>query len=283
MRGRNRNGKGPNPMSRSYESNGPDVKIRGTASHIADKYVQLSRDAQSAGDPVSAQAYMQHAEHYYRLLALAQAQFQPNAVIVRADDEREEYEDDGSEHDGSDNGENGSEDNDAGAAPQPVAQDRDRDQNRDYQRPQGRDRFRGRDQGREREPYRGQETVPAPASAEIAPVTPPSDDTPADAEPAREPAPARGRGRPRSTPPVVVAPVDPSEQPQPRIERDAQPDLPAFITGAPARVETATADADADEGAARRGRRRRYGRAGRPEDGSDVGPSSADEAPASAE
>lgn len=80
-------GKGPNPLTRSYESNGPDVKIRGTAGTIADKYVQLSRDALSAGDPVSAENYMQHAEHYYRLLAAAQAQYQPHQTFVRADAE----------------------------------------------------------------------------------------------------------------------------------------------------------------------------------------------------
>ena len=51
-RGRNRN-KGPNPLTRTYESNGPDVKIRGTAQHIADKYAQLARDAQASGDPVA--------------------------------------------------------------------------------------------------------------------------------------------------------------------------------------------------------------------------------------
>jgi hypothetical protein len=77
MRGRNR-GKGghhhQNPLSRVYESNGPDVKIRGTASHIAEKYVQLARDAQSSGDPVAAENYYQHAEHYFRLIAAAQEQ-----------------------------------------------------------------------------------------------------------------------------------------------------------------------------------------------------------------
>ena len=52
MRGRNNRGgggKGPNPLSRSYESNGPDVKIRGTAQHVAEKYLQLARDAHSSG------------------------------------------------------------------------------------------------------------------------------------------------------------------------------------------------------------------------------------------
>ena len=73
MRGRNRP-KGPNPLTRSYESNGPDVKIRGTAQHIADKYAQLARDAQASGDPVAAENYFQHGEHYFRIISGAQEQ-----------------------------------------------------------------------------------------------------------------------------------------------------------------------------------------------------------------
>ena len=77
MRGRNPGRKGPNPLTRSYESNGPDVKIRGTAQHVAEKYLQLARDAQSSGDPVMAESYLQHAEHYFRIIAAAhQAQQQ---------------------------------------------------------------------------------------------------------------------------------------------------------------------------------------------------------------
>jgi Domain of unknown function (DUF4167) len=76
MRGRNNNHrKSQNPLTRVYESNGPDVKIRGTASHVAEKYMQLARDAQSSGDPVAAENYFQHAEHYFRLIAAAQEQF----------------------------------------------------------------------------------------------------------------------------------------------------------------------------------------------------------------
>lgn len=77
-RSRGRNRKGPSPLSRSYESNGPDVKIRGTASHIADKYTQLARDAHASGDTIAAENYHQHAEHYLRIIAAAQAQMQPN-------------------------------------------------------------------------------------------------------------------------------------------------------------------------------------------------------------
>ena len=68
----NNNRRGQNPMTRVFESNGPDIKIRGTASHVAEKYVQLARAARSSGDPVSAENYYQHAEHYFRLIASAQ-------------------------------------------------------------------------------------------------------------------------------------------------------------------------------------------------------------------
>ena len=83
MRGRNR--KSHNPLTRVYESNGPDVKIRGTASHIAEKYVQLARDAQSSGDPVAAENYLQHAEHYFRLIASAQEPFRQSQSFFRGE------------------------------------------------------------------------------------------------------------------------------------------------------------------------------------------------------
>ncbi|MEM7696014.1 MAG: DUF4167 domain-containing protein [Pseudomonadota bacterium] len=73
LRGRNRT-KNTNPLARSYESNGPDVKIRGSALQVADKYAQLARDAQSSGDRVMAENYFQHAEHYYRIVATAYEQ-----------------------------------------------------------------------------------------------------------------------------------------------------------------------------------------------------------------
>jgi hypothetical protein len=96
MRGRNR--KSHNPLTRVYESNGPDVKIRGTPSHIAEKYVQLARDSQTSGDPVSAENYNQHAEHYLRLIAAAQEQFRQTAPFFRPDgssDMRDDLGDDG--------------------------------------------------------------------------------------------------------------------------------------------------------------------------------------------
>ena len=95
MRGRSSGRKGPNPLTRSYESNGPDVKIRGTAQHVAEKYLQLARDAQSSGDLVMAESLLQHAEHYFRLIAAAQAaQGMPGYPRTQMDAEVEIDEDD---------------------------------------------------------------------------------------------------------------------------------------------------------------------------------------------
>ena len=100
MRGRggngNQNRKGPNPLTRNYESNGPDVKIRGSAQQIAEKYAMLARDAQSAGDRVMAENYLQHAEHYNRIIMAAQAQMPQHQIRdARDDDELDDEGDDG--------------------------------------------------------------------------------------------------------------------------------------------------------------------------------------------
>lgn len=69
-RGRNRgNGKRHIPVrNQTFESSGPEGKIRGTAQQVLDRYLALGRDASSAGDPIAAEGFFQHAEHYYRLL-----------------------------------------------------------------------------------------------------------------------------------------------------------------------------------------------------------------------
>ncbi len=99
MRGRNNNNnnnnrKGPNPLTRNYESNGPDVKIRGSAQQIAEKYATLARDAHSSGDRVMAENYLQHAEHYNRIIAAAQAQMPIQHMRDQRDDLDDENEDD---------------------------------------------------------------------------------------------------------------------------------------------------------------------------------------------
>lgn len=67
-RSRGRGRRQQNPVNRSYDSNGPDVRVRGTASQVYEKYQALARDAMSSGDRVMAENYQQHAEHYYRIL-----------------------------------------------------------------------------------------------------------------------------------------------------------------------------------------------------------------------
>lgn len=93
MRGRG-NRKGPNPLTRSYESNGPDVKIRGSAQQIAEKYTTLARDAQGSGDRVIAENYLQHAEHYNRIIAAAQGQQPAQVQRDHRDDSFDDEDDD---------------------------------------------------------------------------------------------------------------------------------------------------------------------------------------------
>ena len=71
--GHNNGGGGFNP-NRTFDSSGPEIKIRGSASHVYEKYLQLARDANSSGDRVTAENYLQHAEHYYRIMMAQQAQ-----------------------------------------------------------------------------------------------------------------------------------------------------------------------------------------------------------------
>ena len=158
MRNRNNNpnrndgnrGRGQNPMTRVFESNGPDIKIRGTASHVAEKYVQLARDARSSGDPVAAENYYQHAEHYFRLIAAAQEQFRQNQPQPRTENEMPA-------EDGDDESESfsnfGQEPGFVPVQPQPfVPRDNSqRDQQREGQPYQPRDQHPPREHGGQRE------------------------------------------------------------------------------------------------------------------------------------
>ena len=78
-RGRGRGRKAQNPLTKNYESNGPDVKIRGTAAHISEKYISLARDALASSDVVRHENYLQHAEHYNRIIMAAQENMQAAA------------------------------------------------------------------------------------------------------------------------------------------------------------------------------------------------------------
>ena len=151
MRGRNNGGghrKSQNPLTRVYESNGPDVKIRGTASHIAEKYIQLARDAQSSGDPVAAENYYQHAEHYFRLIAAAQEQQRQNQPYQQRPDNGDGRSDDNYEE---------GDDQPAYGALEPHAQrEQPQYQQRDYQQPNYQPR-QDRNQDRQDRPERNQD------------------------------------------------------------------------------------------------------------------------------
>lgn len=68
-RGRNNNNRRPsNNRSQVFDSNGPDVRIRGTAHQVNEKYLALAKDAASGGDLILAESYLQHAEHYQRMI-----------------------------------------------------------------------------------------------------------------------------------------------------------------------------------------------------------------------
>src|ERR1700759_119566 len=91
QRGRNRNGGGggnkpqQHNANRAFDSNGPEgIKVRGNAQHVFEKYQQLARDASSSGDRVLAENYLQHAEHYFRVIRVVQPT-RPVADIVGRD------------------------------------------------------------------------------------------------------------------------------------------------------------------------------------------------------
>ena len=75
-RSRGRGRRPQNNPNRTFDSSGPEIKIRGSAAHVYEKYLQMARDANSSGDRVMAENYLQHAEHYYRILAANQLQQQ---------------------------------------------------------------------------------------------------------------------------------------------------------------------------------------------------------------
>jgi hypothetical protein len=88
------------PLNRNhvFDSNGPDVRIRGTSQQLFEKYLQLGRDATSSGDRVMAEGYFQHAEHYFRILnAMNQAAQQNQPPQNGQYPQRRPYQDQGGE------------------------------------------------------------------------------------------------------------------------------------------------------------------------------------------
>jgi len=66
-RGRGNARRSNSPRNQTIESNGPDVRIRGSLNQVLDKYLTLARDASSSGDYIAAENFYQHAEHYQRI------------------------------------------------------------------------------------------------------------------------------------------------------------------------------------------------------------------------
>jgi hypothetical protein len=155
----NNNRRGQNPMTRVFESNGPDIKIRGTASHVAEKYVQLARDARSSGDPVAAENYYQHAEHYFRLIAAAQEQFRQNQPQARPDSEL-------IAEDGDEEGDNfssfGQEPGFVPVQQQPSMRDNSQREHQPYQRDQQQPREHHRDREHRSQPQYQPQPQPQP-------------------------------------------------------------------------------------------------------------------------
>ncbi|GLK51252.1 DUF4167 domain-containing protein [Maricaulis virginensis] len=166
QRGRGR--KSGNSANRSYESNGPEVKIRGNASQIYDKYLQLARDASSAGDRVRAENLYQHAEHYYRILQASQPRREPGQ-----DDNGDNAEANGDDEDNDDMsyGSNGGGSN-GGHSNNGSGNDQGGDREREPRRGRGRQRQqRPSDRGGEKEDPLGVVTPEAekPAAEEAKP------------------------------------------------------------------------------------------------------------------
>ena len=86
LKKKNRNrSRRPFSSSRLLESNGPDIKIKGSALQIVEKYISLSREYQSSGDPITAESYLQYAEHYQRIVDANDFKIQQNqANLLRS-------------------------------------------------------------------------------------------------------------------------------------------------------------------------------------------------------
>lgn len=212
MRGRNNNGgnnqgnnqgnngggnrKGPNPLTRSYESNGPDVKIRGSAQQVAEKYTTLARDATSAGDRVMAENYLQHAEHYNRIIAAALAQMPAPREMRNDDDMGDEGDEDMAPRANQDNrSRQGEQSGDNGTGPQPVFDDVPAEVSMEAEQPSGQPSGRRPRNNRRRDENQAQEAAPAQTASDEAeaPVSQPAAAAGDDEAPRRPRRPRRPR------------------------------------------------------------------------------------------
>src|SRR5215468_3715766 len=64
----NHNPNRPPNRNQIFDSSGPDVRVRGNAHQVFDKYQALAREAAASGDRIMAEAYWQYADHYFRVI-----------------------------------------------------------------------------------------------------------------------------------------------------------------------------------------------------------------------
>lgn len=246
-----------NIVNRVFDSSGPEGKVRGTPQQIIDKYLALARDAQLSNDRVAEQAFLQHAEHYTRMLGEAQREM---ADRQSQHQPRQYGDEDGmsGQNGGGYNGQsNGNGQNGNGRDP------RDRDQ-RDRD-PRDRDQ-RGRDQRERNQASRDQEGREASLAGEdeqdqpvqaqvmdqpaVVETTVPAADVPA---PQSEPVPEDAA--PEALPPAVTAgeaedsgPVEtPEEAEAPRPKRARAPRAPRSTTSGTGRGRRKAVDGDKAE------------------------------------
>ena len=72
-----RNGNGSQNKSNNFDSSGPDIRVRGNAIQVNEKYLALANDASTSGDRIKAEGFFQHAEHYYRVFMNANGGIDP--------------------------------------------------------------------------------------------------------------------------------------------------------------------------------------------------------------
>ena len=77
-----RNGNGSSLKSTNIDSSGPDVRVRGSAIQVNEKYMALANDAAMSGDRIKAESFFQYADHYFRVYMLANGGVDPRKTPV---------------------------------------------------------------------------------------------------------------------------------------------------------------------------------------------------------
>ncbi|MGB0497652.1 MAG: DUF4167 domain-containing protein [Rubricella sp.] len=118
----NRKNNAGNVVNRVFDSAGPEGKVRGTPAQVIEKYQTLARDAQLSGDPVAAENFLQHAEHYVRMLAEANAQIEAQAARQREQQEARDAERSDTASESGDTGSRGEGESDSGLVETPEGE-----------------------------------------------------------------------------------------------------------------------------------------------------------------